>query len=185
MASLLSKGKTHKIVKELRTGKSVRKQFTLGRLMNICWLQKVKIQLAHSHDPLLRPSIDMMFGSVAAVYGTARSVLFLAAQTDGADGIAAIKRAGRITSPATFHRRVPQHAQAAIDTGASTWYFPGQIGRDPFALMARTRNVRMARGVTLNDLLEELAEQRNFDFRGYKKYARAQVSPANVPAEPG
>lgn len=27
----------------------------------------------------------------------------------------------------------------------------------------------MAREVTLNDLLEELAEQRNFDFRGYKK----------------
>jgi two-component system CheB/CheR fusion protein len=30
-------------------------------------------------------------------------------------------------------------------------------------------NQKMAKEVTLNDLLQELAEQRNFDFRGYKK----------------
>lgn len=79
-----------------------------------------KIQLAHSRlVRFSRPSIDVMFASVAATYGRrAIGVILSGSNRDGADGIAAIKRAGGITlaqSPETAEYRVMP--QAAIDTG--------------------------------------------------------------------
>ena len=79
-----------------------------------------RIQLAHSRlVRFSRPSIDMMFGSVAATYGNrAVGVILSGSNRDGADGIAAIRRAGGVTiaqDPATAEYRVMP--QAAIDTG--------------------------------------------------------------------
>ena len=79
-----------------------------------------KIQLAHSRlIRFSRPSIDVMFASVAATYGRrAVGVILSGSNRDGADGIAAIKRAGGLTiaqSPETAEYRVMP--QAAIDTG--------------------------------------------------------------------
>ena len=79
-----------------------------------------RIQLAHSRlVRFSRPSIDVMFASVAATYGRrAIGVILSGSNRDGADGIAAIKRAGGITlaqSPETAEYRVMP--QAAIDTG--------------------------------------------------------------------
>lgn len=79
-----------------------------------------RIQLAHSRlVRFSRPSIDVMFASVAAIYGRrAIGVILSGSNRDGADGIAAIKRAGGITlaqSPETAEYRVMP--QAAIDTG--------------------------------------------------------------------
>ncbi|HZR65488.1 MAG TPA: chemotaxis protein CheB [Terriglobales bacterium] len=79
-----------------------------------------KIQLAHSRlVRFSRPSIDVMFASVAATYGKhAMGVILSGSNRDGADGIAAIKRAGGITvaqSPESAEYRIMP--QAAIDTG--------------------------------------------------------------------
>lgn len=79
-----------------------------------------KIQLAHSRlVRFSRPSIDVMFASVAAIYGRrAMGVILSGSNRDGADGIAAIKRAGGTTvaqSPETAEYRIMP--QAAIDTG--------------------------------------------------------------------
>jgi two-component system chemotaxis response regulator CheB len=79
-----------------------------------------RIQLAHSRlIRFSRPSIDVMFASVAAVYGPrAVGVILSGSNRDGADGIAAIKHAGGTTfaqSPDTAEYRVMP--QAAIDTG--------------------------------------------------------------------
>ena len=79
-----------------------------------------RIQLAHSRlIRFSRPSIDVMFASVAVTYGKrAIGVILSGSNRDGADGIAAIKRAGGITvaqSPDTAEYRVMP--QAAIDTG--------------------------------------------------------------------
>lgn len=79
-----------------------------------------RIQLAHSRlIRFSRPSIDVMFASVAATYGDrAAGVILSGSNRDGADGISAIKRAGGTTfaqSPETAEYRVMP--QAAIDTG--------------------------------------------------------------------
>jgi chemotaxis response regulator CheB len=61
----------------------------------------------------------MMFGAVAATYGKrCIGVILSGSNRDGADGIAAIKRAGGITiaqDPATAEYRIMP--QAAIETG--------------------------------------------------------------------
>lgn len=61
----------------------------------------------------------MMFGAVAATYGKRSiGVILSGSNRDGADGIAAIKRAGGITiaqDPASAEYRIMP--QAAIDTG--------------------------------------------------------------------
>ena len=79
-----------------------------------------RIQLAHSRlIRFSRPSIDVMFASVASTYGNrAIGVILRGSNHDGADGIAAIKSAGGTTvaqSPETAEYRVMP--QAAIDTG--------------------------------------------------------------------
>lgn len=92
-----------------------------------------KIQLAHSRlIRFSRPSIDVMFASVAATYGKhAIGVILSGSNRDGADGIAAIKSAGGITvaqSPETAEYRIMP--QAAIDTGCIDYIVPlDKMGR--------------------------------------------------------
>lgn len=67
-----------------------------------------------------RPSIDVLFESVADVYGAkAVSIVLTGAGHDGADGLAAIKRHGGLTivqSPTTAESR--HMPEAALATGA-------------------------------------------------------------------
>lgn len=100
-----------------------------------------RIQLAHSRlVRFSRPSIDMMFGSVAATYGNrAVGVILSGSNRDGADGITAIRRAGGVTiaqDPATAEYRVMP--QAAIDTGCVDLVVPlGAIGETLSKLFTR------------------------------------------------
>ena len=102
-----------------------------------------KIQLAHSRlVRFSRPSIDMMFGSVAATYGgRAIGVILSGSNRDGADGIAAIKAAGGITmaqDPNTAEYRIMP--QAAIDTGCIDMVLPlDEIGKKLSQLFVRGR----------------------------------------------
>jgi two-component system chemotaxis response regulator CheB len=143
MAPLLSK-KTHKIVKEAEDGEPISaKTVYIGPPDEHLLVTKGKIQLAHSRlIRFSRPSIDMMFGSVAAVYGDrAIGVILSGSNRDGADGIAAIKRAGGITMaqlPSTAEYRVMP--QAAIDTGCVDLVVSlNKLGETLSALMARTK----------------------------------------------
>jgi two-component system chemotaxis response regulator CheB len=92
-----------------------------------------RIQLAHSRlIRFSRPSIDVMFASVAATYGSrAVGVILSGSNRDGADGIAAIRRAGGVTvaqSPDTAEYRIMP--QAAIDTGCVDHIVPlDKLGR--------------------------------------------------------
>jgi two-component system chemotaxis response regulator CheB len=86
-----------------------------------------RVQLAHSRlIRFSRPSIDIMFGSVAATYGNrAIGVILSGSNRDGADGITAIRRAGGVTiaqDPATAEYRVMP--QAAIDSGCVDLVLP-------------------------------------------------------------
>ena len=120
LALLLSR-KTGKNVKEAEDGEPlVSKTVYIGPPDEHLLVLRGKIQLAHSRlIRFSRPSIDMMFGSVAATYGDQSiGVILSGSNRDGADGIAAIKRAGGITmaqDPTTAEYRVMP--QAAIDTG--------------------------------------------------------------------
>lgn len=86
-----------------------------------------KIQLAHSQlVHFSRPSIDLLFESVAGTYGSrAIGVVLSGSGRDGAAGIRAIKEAGGITiaqSPETAEfRPMPQ---AAVDTGCIDFVLP-------------------------------------------------------------
>lgn len=86
-----------------------------------------KIQLAHSQlVHFSRPSIDLLFESVAGTYGSrAIGVVLSGSGRDGAAGIRAIKEAGGITvvqSPDTAEfRPMPQ---AAVDTGCIDFIVP-------------------------------------------------------------
>jgi two-component system chemotaxis response regulator CheB len=79
-----------------------------------------KIQLAHSQlVHFSRPSIDLLFESVAGMYGSRSiGVILSGSNRDGAVGIRAIKEAGGVTmaqDPATSEfKTMPQ---AAISTG--------------------------------------------------------------------
>ena len=121
MASLLSK-RTRKTVKEAEDGEGILpKTVYIGPPdEHLLVSNKGTIQLAHSRlIRFSRPSIDLLFSSVAATYGyRAIGVILSGSNRDGADGIAAIKRAGGITmaqDPSTAEYRVMP--QAAIDTG--------------------------------------------------------------------
>ena len=108
-----------------------------------------KIQLAHSRlVRFSRPSIDMMFGSVAATYGErAIGVILSGSNRDGADGIAAIKDTGGITvaqDPSTAEYRIMP--QAAIDTGCVDLVVPlARIGQTLSALLAKDHKAKWRR----------------------------------------
>ena len=127
MAPLLTR-KTHKLVSEAIQGEQIlRGRVYIGPPDEHLLVTRGKIQLAHSRlVRFSRPSIDIMFGSVAAVYGEeAIGVILSGSNRDGADGIAAIKSAGGITiaqDPATSEFRVMP--QAAIDTGCIDFVVP-------------------------------------------------------------
>jgi len=120
LATLLAR-KTRKLVKEAEDGEPlVPKTVYIGPPDEHLLVTREKLQLAHSRlIRFSRPSIDIMFSSVAAVYGShVIGVILSGSNRDGADGIAAIKRAGGITmaqDPATAEYRIIP--QAAIDTG--------------------------------------------------------------------
>src|SRR5215475_1501876 len=113
--------KTRKNVKEAEDGEPiVRNTIYIGPPDEHLLVAQGRIQLAHSRlIRFSRPSIDIMFGSVAAIYGEhAIGVILSGSNRDGADGIAAIRRSGGITlaqDPSTAEYRVMP--QAAIDTG--------------------------------------------------------------------
>jgi two-component system, chemotaxis family, protein-glutamate methylesterase/glutaminase len=108
-------------VKEAEDGEPiVRGTIYVGPADEHLLVREGKIQLAHSRlIRFSRPSIDVMFASVAATYGSrAIGVILSGSNRDGADGISAIKRAGGTTiaqSPHTAEYRIMP--QAAIDTG--------------------------------------------------------------------
>lgn len=110
-----------RIVKEAEDGELIEKgKIYIGPADEHLLVSEGHIQLAHSRlVRFSRPSIDVMFASVAATYGKrAVGVILSGSNRDGADGIAAIKRAGGITiaqSPESAEYRVMP--QAAIDTG--------------------------------------------------------------------
>lgn len=86
-----------------------------------------KIQLAHTQlVHFSRPSIDLLFESVAGTYGSrAIGVVLSGSGRDGATGIRAIREAGGITiaqAPDTAEfRPMPQ---AAVDTGCIDFVLP-------------------------------------------------------------
>lgn len=91
-----------------------------------------KIQLVHSQlVHFSRPSIDLMFESVAGMYGSRSvGVILSGSNRDGAAGIRAIREAGGTTvaqDPATAEFRIMP--QASIDTGCVDLVLPlGQLG---------------------------------------------------------
>jgi two-component system, chemotaxis family, protein-glutamate methylesterase/glutaminase len=132
LASVLAR-KTRKSVKEAQHGEPIiNGTIYIGPPDEHLLVAQGKIQLAHSRlIRFSRPSIDMMFGSVAAVYGeNAIGVILSGSNRDGADGIAAIRSAGGITmaqDPATAEYRIMP--QAAIDTGCVDLVVPlNQMG---------------------------------------------------------
>jgi len=120
LATLLTR-KTRKPIKEAQDGEPITQGMVyIGPPDEHLLVAQGRIQLAHSRlIRFSRPSIDIMFGSVAAIYGEhAIGVILSGSNRDGADGIAAIRRAGGITvaqDPTTAEYRIMP--QAAIDTG--------------------------------------------------------------------
>ncbi len=103
-------------------------------------VSEARIQLAHSRlVRFSRPSIDVMFASVAATYGPrAIGVILSGSNRDGADGIAAIKRSGGVTvaqSPDSAEYRVMP--QAAIDTGCVDHIIPLDTMGKTLALLSQ------------------------------------------------
>lgn len=126
--------KTTVPVKEAQDGEPItRGTIYVGPADEHLLVSEGKIQLAHSRlIRFSRPSIDVMFASVAATYGKrAMGVILSGSNRDGADGIAAIKRAGGVTvaqSPQTAEYRIMP--QAAIDTGCVDHIVPlDKMGR--------------------------------------------------------
>ncbi len=102
-----------------------------------------KVQLAHSQlVHFSRPSIDLMFESVAGMYGSRSiGIILSGSNTDGSTGIRAIHEAGGTTmaqDPTTAEfRTMPQ---AAIDTGCVDIVAPIQeLGRRLMKLCAGER----------------------------------------------
>lgn len=92
-----------------------------------------KVQLVHSQlVHFSRPSIDLLFESIAGMYGSrAIGVVLSGSNRDGATGIRAIREAGGTTiaqEPATAGFR--QMPEAAIDTGCVDFVVPvDQLGK--------------------------------------------------------
>jgi two-component system, chemotaxis family, protein-glutamate methylesterase/glutaminase len=86
-----------------------------------------KIQLAHSQlVHFSRPSIDLLFESVAGTYGSrAIGVVLSGSGRDGATGIRAIKEAGGLTmAQAPDSAEFRPMPQAAVDTGCIDFVLP-------------------------------------------------------------
>ncbi|HKW17186.1 MAG TPA: chemotaxis protein CheB [Terriglobales bacterium] len=113
--------RTNRVVKEAEDGEPIEKGIIyIGPADEHLLVSAGRIQLVHSRlIRFSRPSIDVMFTSVATTYGKrAAGVILSGSNRDGADGIAAIKRAGGVTiaqSPESAEYRIMP--QAAIDTG--------------------------------------------------------------------
>ncbi len=141
MASLLAR-KTRKRVKDAEDGETIRcGTVYIGPPDEHLLVHDGRIQLAHSRlVRFSRPSIDVMFASVAAMYGDrAMGVVLSGSNRDGSDGIAAIKRAGGITvaqDPRTAEfRAMPQ---SAIDTGCVDYVLPlGKMGQTISQLLVK------------------------------------------------
>jgi len=149
MAELLSR-KARKAVKEAEHGEPIIPGHVyIGPPDEHLLVSRGKIQLAHSRlVRFSRPSIDLLFGSVAAVYGErAIGVILSGSNRDGADGIAAIKSAGGITmaqEPATAEYRIMP--QAAIDTGCVDLVVPlEQMGKAITNLLEKGRSTEWRR----------------------------------------
>jgi two-component system chemotaxis response regulator CheB len=149
MAQLLSR-KARKAVKDAEHGEPIIPGHVyIGPPDEHLLVSRGKIQLAHSRlVRFSRPSIDLLFGSVAAVYGEqAIGVILSGSNRDGADGIAAIKSAGGVTlaqEPATAEYRVMP--QAAIDTGCVDLVVPlEEMGRAITELLEKGRPTKWQR----------------------------------------
>jgi two-component system chemotaxis response regulator CheB len=146
LANVLAR-KTRKLVKEAEQGEALsRGRIYIGPPDEHLLVARNRIQLAHSRlIRFSRPSIDMMFGSVAAVYGDrAIGIILSGSNRDGADGICAIRGAGGVTvaqDPASAEFRVMP--QAAIDTGCVDLVVPiGEMGRVLSNLLVEARPVK-------------------------------------------
>jgi two-component system chemotaxis response regulator CheB len=149
MPGLLAR-KTRKPVKEAEDGEPIVSGMVyIGPPDEHLLVAGGKIQLAHSRlIRFSRPSIDIMFGSVAATYGKkAIGVILSGSNRDGADGIAAIRRAGGITiaqEPATAEFRIMP--QAAIDTGCIDMVIPlDEMGDTLSELIVRGKTLQWPR----------------------------------------
>ncbi len=133
--------RTHVRIKEAEDGERIeRGTVYVGPADEHLVVSEGKIQLAHSRlVRFSRPSIDVMFASVAATYGSrAIGVILSGSNRDGADGIAAIKRAGGTTvaqSPESAEYRVMP--QAAIDTGCVDHIIPLDTMGRTLSLLSR------------------------------------------------
>jgi len=141
MASLLAR-KTGKLVKEAEDGEPLRPgTIYVGPADEHLLVSNGRIQLAHSRViHFSRPSIDVMFASVAATYGPrCMGVILSGSNRDGADGIAAIKRSGGTTvaqGPSTAE--FSTMPQSAIDTGCVDYVLPlGKMGQNISELISR------------------------------------------------
>lgn len=86
-----------------------------------------KVQLAHSQlVHFSRPSIDLLFESVAGTYGSRSiGVVLTGSGKDGAAGIKTIKEAGGVTIAQTPDKAEFRHMpEAAIDTGCIDFVLP-------------------------------------------------------------
>ena len=86
-----------------------------------------KVQLAHSQlVHFSRPSIDLLFESVAGTYGSRSiGVILSGSGRDGATGIRTIKEAGGITIAQSPDKAEFRHMpEAAIDTGCVDYVLP-------------------------------------------------------------
>ncbi len=120
LAELLAR-KTGKLVKEAEHGEPILGAHVyVGPPDEHLLVGPGKIQLAHSQlVHFSRPSIDLLFESVAGMYGSrAIAVVLSGSNRDGATGIRAIREAGGTTvaqDPTTAGFR--QMPEAAIETG--------------------------------------------------------------------
>jgi two-component system chemotaxis response regulator CheB len=86
-----------------------------------------KIQLAHSQlVHFSRPSIDLLFESVAGTYGSRSiGVVLSGSGKDGAAGVRTVKEAGGITIAQTPETAEFRHMpEAAIETGCIDFILP-------------------------------------------------------------
>lgn len=133
LAELLAR-KTGKLVKEAEHGEPILGAHVyVGPPDEHLLVGPGKIQLVHSQlVHFSRPSIDLLFESIAGMYGSRSiAVVLSGSNRDGATGIRAIREAGGTTiaqEPATASFR--QMPEAAIETGCVDFVVPiEEVGR--------------------------------------------------------